>query len=295
MLDLRTIARACGGEVVGTSALCPGPGHSAKDRSLAVSLSHSSPYGFVVFSFAGDDFAACRDHVLTRLGLPLRDFQRRPAPAPAPRISVKEDADQLKRIGWAMQVWEASRPLPGTLVEKYLASRGLPLEGLEDGEALRFHPALKFDGGHVPAMVALLRDVITNEACGVHRTFLSPDGRKLDRKMLGRATGAAIKLDPDDEVTMGLAIGEGLETTMSARLMGLRPAWALGSASAIAAFPVLPGIEAIAAIADADAAGQSAATTCARRWAAAGLEARIITPRRAGADLNDIVKNGAAA
>ena len=41
-------------------------------------------------------------------------------------------------------------------------------------------------------------------------TFLDDDGRKLGRKMLGRAKQAAVKLDPNDSVTFGLVIGEGI-------------------------------------------------------------------------------------
>ena len=63
--------------------------------------------------------------------------------------------------------------------------------------------------------------------------------------MLGRARDAAIKLDADENVTLGLHIGEGVETCLAAWLAGFRPVWALGSAGAIATFPVLSGIEAI--------------------------------------------------
>ena len=49
--------------------------------------------------------------------------------------------------------------------------------------------------------------------------------------MYGEANGAAIKLDADEMVTMGLTIGEGIETVLSARQLGFRPAWALGSVS----------------------------------------------------------------
>jgi hypothetical protein len=48
----------------------PGPGHSAKDRSLAVKLDCAAPDGFVTHSFAGDDPTVCRDYVREKLGLP---------------------------------------------------------------------------------------------------------------------------------------------------------------------------------------------------------------------------------
>ena len=77
--DLRAIARALGGEVVGRQVLAPGPGHSRQDRSLSVTISATAPEGFLAFSHAGDDFAHCRDHVKAALGIERRSFQ------PAPR------------------------------------------------------------------------------------------------------------------------------------------------------------------------------------------------------------------
>jgi hypothetical protein len=69
MLDLASIARTLGGEVSGGQVLCPGPGHSAEDRSLSVKCDSAAPEGFVVHSFSGDDPIVCRDYVRTKLGL----------------------------------------------------------------------------------------------------------------------------------------------------------------------------------------------------------------------------------
>ena len=67
-LDARVIANSMGGDVNGDSALVPGPGHSPKDRSLSVKPNPGAKDGFIVHSFAGDDFALCRDHVKSGLG-----------------------------------------------------------------------------------------------------------------------------------------------------------------------------------------------------------------------------------
>jgi hypothetical protein len=61
--DLRRTAWAPRGEAVSGQVLCPGPGHRPDDRSLSVRLSATAPSGFVVHSFAGDDFRAWGDHV----------------------------------------------------------------------------------------------------------------------------------------------------------------------------------------------------------------------------------------
>jgi hypothetical protein len=74
MIDARAIAYALGGDVLGRdTVLVPGPGHSRKDRSLAIKLDASAPDGFLIYSHAGDDWKICRDHVRSQLGLPQWD------------------------------------------------------------------------------------------------------------------------------------------------------------------------------------------------------------------------------
>jgi hypothetical protein len=69
-LDPASLARALGGDVSGGQVLAPGPGHSAKDRSLSVKVDASAPDGFLVFSHAGDDPIQCRDDVRQKAGIP---------------------------------------------------------------------------------------------------------------------------------------------------------------------------------------------------------------------------------
>ena len=54
--DVRAAARALGGHIVGRGqVLCPSPGHSPRDRSLAVRFVAD---GFIVHSHANDDWDA---------------------------------------------------------------------------------------------------------------------------------------------------------------------------------------------------------------------------------------------
>ena len=78
----------------------------------------------------------------------------------------------------ALAIWCDARPLRGTLAERYLRSRCIevPTEALE---VLRFHPRCPWGIGTRPAMVALVRDIITDEPIGIHRTALSADGSKI--------------------------------------------------------------------------------------------------------------------
>lgn len=259
-------------------------------REAVALLTGHAPDGFVVHSFAGDPPIECRDHVRAALSLGAREQPRRKSsPRWSPPCIVAPDDDAAHRSALALRLWSEARDPRGRVVAGYLASRGLSLPDDIAGDVIRFHPALKFDGLPVAAMVALYRDIRTNEPCGIHRTFLDGAGNKLDRKMLGRARDAAIKLNADESVTLGLNVGEGVETCLAARLAGFRPVWALGSATAIAAFPLLSGIEAITVLGETDDGGANhrAAQACAARWIGAGREALMVAPL-VGGDLNDV-------
>lgn len=255
-LNLRQAAIALGGDVAGRNRiLCPGPGHSRRDRSLSVTFNGDD---FLVHSFAGDDFRECRDHVKAVLG--LSDDRPVEFRVPAPQV----DPDRLARQKTAADIWARSISIAGTLAETYLASRGLSY----DGDALRFYP-----GGR--AMVALITDAITGEAIGLHRTFLDRDGNRTRKLMLGQAAGGVVRLSADDEVTSALGIAEGIETALA---VPFRPVWSCLSAGQLAAFPVLDGIEALTIFADQDATGIKAANDCGERWHLAGREVTMAAP-----------------
>jgi len=285
-----------GGEATGNKIICPGPGHSRKDRSLSVLFGDELPDGFVVRSFAGDDDLVCKDWVRARLGMPVRDWRlRQPSDLPQRQPKLATD-DQPDRIRAGLAIWHGARNIRGTPAESYLASRGLKID--EDlSHVLRFSSSLKLDKAPAIAMVALYRDAINDdELCGVHRTFLHPDGRPiLDakgskiRRMLGRAQGAAIKLDAHVDVTLGLHLGEGIETCLAARQCGYRPTCATGSAKFIEAFPVLAGIEAINIFAENDQPSRKAANACGQRYVDAGCEAWMLEPN--AGDMNDYIRS----
>ena len=185
----------------------------------------------------------------------------------------------------ARALWQESADPRRTPVEPYLKSRDLELGDDVAGKIIRWHPG-------VGAMLALFRNVITDEPQGISRTFLDREGRKIGRKFLGPVGGAAVKLDPDENVLDGLHIAEGIESGLAARRLGLRPTWALGSAGAISAFPVLSGIEALSLLREHDEANRKASDACATRWLSAGCEVVNILPNR-GKDANDAIRRSA--
>ena len=291
--DLHVLARALNGEVVGGQVSCPGPGHSPRDRSLSVRVSAQAPMGFIAFSHCGDNWQACRDYVAGRLGFGRDDWKRdrpsleRARPAPAP-------VDNSGKVREALEYWNASVDPRPTVVRTYLSSRGLDLPDDVAGSVIRFN-------ARIGAMVSLFRNILTGEPQAVLRTYLNRDGRKRtifdqdgkelgERLFKGPTGGAAIMLDPIDAVTAGLHIGEGAETALAARQLGLKPVWALGSKGAIATFPVLLAVESLTILAEPDAEREIEA--CASRWHAAGRQVLINRPI-GGKDLNDAIRGAA--
>lgn len=207
----------------------------------------------------------------------------------------------------AASLWRACRPIePGAIAAAYLERRGCALPHPEGD--LRWHPELRRSSGHIgPGLVALVTDPVSVKPMSLHRTWLAPDGSgkaPLDRPRLfwpgTRKLGGVCRLWPDEEVTLGLCVAEGLETALgAARGFGL--AWATIDAGNLADLPVLAGIDALTIIADHDPpnpktgwrAGLAAANACAERWLRAGCEVRIWLAPREGEDFNDLARGAA--
>ncbi|WP_310460683.1 toprim domain-containing protein [Sphaerotilus sp.] len=234
----------------------------------------------------------------------------RPAPVvPRPVEPVRPTHESLSEYG--RRIWSESRPPAGTIGAEYLLARRCVIPPA-DGD-LRFHPALPYPKlGDTPeeraaqpdycgpALVALVTDIVTGEPIGLHRTWICADGTKPvnlpgpARLTLGghRKQGGCIRLWPDEAVTTGLGIGEGIESCLSLA-HGFAPVWSLIDAGNLKALPVLPGIEALVIAADHDPAGIAAAQECATRWAAAGCRVSLLMAPAVGADLNDVLKAAA--
>jgi hypothetical protein len=216
---------------------------------------------------------------------------------PLLRIGTKaeDEAEDEARTARALKIWEQSRPLRHTPAERYLRARGIEVPD-EAREVLRFHAACPFDGQTVPALVALVRDIVTDEPIAIHRTPLTACGCKLGQaRALGPKQGGAIKLWPVTSIGTELAIGEGIETSLSARPLGIDiPVWSLCDAGGLSQFPVLPGlaaVERLTILADNDASkvGQNAAAKTRARWEAARRCVRVLTPHEEGSDFNDLL------
>lgn len=257
---------------------CPECGRGPQDRTCGVKIEHDG--SGVAHCFRCEYVEAHRED----------ETYRRPGVHRAPSAPARHEA--LSDFG--RQLWEQGRPLRG-IGEAYLTARNCVIPP-EDGH-LRYHHALKHpvSGQVSPALIALVTDVLTGEFLSLHRTWIQADGNKAPvsppRMLLGghRKAGGVIRLWPDESVTMGLGIAEGIETALSLAHAYV-PVWACIDAGNLAAFPVLAGIESLVIAADHDPAGVAASQACAGRWATAGREAFIVMPDAEKSDLNDLAR-----
>jgi putative DNA primase/helicase len=219
--DAKSIAIALGGVVTGPNqVLVPGPGHSRVDRSLSVKIEPAAPGGLLIHSFANDPYKICRDHVYTALGINRDGLTFVPSPTGPTNAKSRCEA--------ALRLWDEAKDAPSTLAETYLRSRGLTLPA-EACSAIRFHHSCPFGPNERQScMLALFRDIKSNEPKAVLRTALDQNGNKIGRMVLGPKAGCAVKLSGDADLSGGLTIGEGIETTIAGIVKGFGPAWAVG-------------------------------------------------------------------
>jgi putative DNA primase/helicase len=296
-MDARSLAAALNGDVVGQGrVLAPGPGHSPMDRSMSVQLDPNAPDGFLVNSFAGDDWRECRDHVRAALGLRRQSDKSRRTLARPQRTRITSVTASTTTAS-ALALWNRASDAHGTVVEKYLAGRKLTLP---DGDSVvRCVADIGPCGEQNAIMLAVMRNALTDEPVAIHRTFITERATKTHRKFLGPSRGAAVKLAAASDT---LVVGEGLETAMAASCAGVNAAlWAMGSSVGLAGLPVLPWVTKLVILAENDGgASRKAVSACHHTWSSAvGKRLFVVTPiadkdfadvwARAGADWRDYV------
>jgi hypothetical protein len=280
-----------GGELIGACPQCGGKDRFAVSIRKQIFLCRGCGRSGDVIAFVQHvDNCDFRTAVQT-----LGGDERRPIARAKPTAAHHEKEDDREKTKRALGIWDEASEVSGTLAETYLRRRGL--EPPEDDEALRFYSPCAFGDTRYPCLIALFRDIVTNEPRAIHRIAITVGGILIAKRMLGRVMGAAVKLDADTDVGQGLVIGEGIETCLAARMLGLRPCWALGSAGAIRSFPLLGGIDCLTILVDNDEAdrngrraGPDAATICSAAWTSSGREVRRIMPRRQGSDMADLAE-----
>lgn len=257
---------------------CPVCDRGPKDTALSVRLEPDGVFVWHCHRLCGTDGSSrARDDKT-----PVQPRQAAPRAAERPRGL----SDYWRHL------WEATMPISGAGLD-YLQARVCQVPPT-DGD-LRYLPKLRHPTGYNgPVLVARITDVCTGAPLSLHRTWIRPDGNKANvspaRLLLKDhpIAGGVIRLWPDEAVTAGLGIAEGIETALSLA-HGFSPVWSLIDADHLAKFPVLDGIQDLIIAADNDDAGRKAADECVRRWSPHAA-VRVISAEADGCDLNDEVQ-----
>ena len=250
-------------------------------------------------------------------GTPTR---RQPTPAEVKAREAREAdrrraeaAEQARNASSAARIVACLQPVAGTPGEIYLRDvRMIDVRHwairrvLKDVDTLGWCERVYFrgeghelDGQWLGAIIAILTDPVTAEPTGgITRTYIHRNVKIGKAKSLGGVGRLGIiRLSRDDEVEGGLHGCEGIESSLSAMMMGFCPMWAFGSTTTMEDFPVLAGVECLTIIADNDrktpgeiAGGDKAARAACQRWADAGRRAVKKTPKILGEDANDILR-----
>jgi putative DNA primase/helicase len=268
---------------------CRCPVHGSRGPTLAL---RDGERTLVTYCHAGCDRRDILKELRRRGLIVSRAFELRPSRNSSWQQAPKRDAkDRSLEIRFIL---EGCRAVAGTAVDTYFQSRGLKLPNCSD---LLYHDCLtdltRTRGW--PAMVAIVRNPLSGELKGIHRTYLADDGTgkapiAVQKAMLGPCGGGAVMLKPAGEV---LGLGEGIETCVAAMQARVNlPVWAALSTSGLKALPLppMPLARTVIILCDHDrnGAGERAGRTAAQPWLRQGRSVRRAMPPEPG-DVNDVL------
>jgi putative DNA primase/helicase len=284
------IAHALGGHKAGVGWMARCPAHD--DLRPSLSIRDADDNNVLLHCHAGCGQAqvieALRDRWLWEKGGPQLAHSISRAGTNKP-----PDLDEPKRTSAAVALWQAATVAVGTIVETYLAFRGLHLQL---PPTLRFHGGLKHvSGGIWPVMMALVTRGSDDAPMAIHRTYLARNGGAKapvdpEKMMLGPCRGGAVRLGRV-QADQWLIVAEGIETTLSVMEASALPGWAALSAGGIRNLILPPEAAMVLICADNDANGTGlrAAEEAAERFLREGRRVRIAAPPMPGTDFNDVL------
>lgn len=256
--ELVDIVAGLRGHWHGSYALCRCPAHADSEPSLSL---RQGDRGIIVHCFAG----CSAEDILRELRSvnPARG-------SPMPRFRPTTSGANVLRL------WEQGQEIGGTLAERYLSLRKLPID-LED---LRFHPKCphkpKPHTEFKPALLVAVRERLRITA--IQRIFLDPvTAYRTEKAMLGSPGQGAWR--PSLNGARSLAIAEGMEDAAAFTAMHGTVCWASLGAERLHQLAIPDSIDELIIAEDDDAEGRAGAR---RAWAAyrrEGLRLARRTPR----------------
>jgi DNA polymerase len=269
------------------------PFHDDLEPSCTIYADHFHCYGCGENGNRIDWLVRVEGMTVAEAIIAIKDWPSMPMPV------AQNGNDEGERLAFIKSIWTSAQSLRGSMAERYLdETRHIDTTKLPEDvhRSLRFHPNCVFGpDAHLPCLIALMRDPLTDEPVGIQRIALEQlNGKieKIERRMLGRA--GVVKLWPAGPQ---LVVGEGLETVLAAATRipyagaPLIPAWAALSSKKLKTLPVIPGVERLILLIDNDSnrEGQQAAAHLTAYWRAQGRTVVPLMPGTLDTDFNDVV------
>ena len=222
-------------------------------------------------------------------------------------MQARADRERDQACAWCRNadriacLWRQSRPVADAdPVDRYLCRRLAADDDFIVPACIRFHPAMPYvhDGEGVGAWPAMVAPIVGSDGKvrALHRTYLTPNGRKADvpgpvKKLTpaaGLLKGASIRLYEPRAGVLGVA--EGIETALAASCASGVPTVAAYSAGTLAGYCWPAGVQRLVIFADNDESGRGreVAETLQSRAVRAGLQASVMTPTEPGTDWCDV-------
>ncbi len=294
------IAWAAKGKRAGAGWLirCPAPGHVDRHPSCSVA---DGPNGPVFNCHALCDWRDVRQGA-EALGW-IQPFKRQPrrslnnrliarATATAARHQYEAEirVDEKRRIAKAQGIWNNANDDHDRIGRYFTDGRSIQIVP----PIFRFNPAVwhPYEKCQIPAIVAQIRNTLSDHYQGVHCIFLNKTGdgkADIERPKLsfGVLIGGAVRLAPADD---RLALCEGIESGLSYMQLSGCPTWSTLGTAGMKPINVPSHIQNVVIAADNDPPGLVAARAAARQFRIRGLAAEITRPKQKGADWNDLLK-----
>jgi putative DNA primase/helicase len=227
-----------------------------------------------------------------------------------PRDIVVAPSTQPSKVARAIAAWRTASPAAGSLVERYLQSRGITCP-LPATICFLLKQRNWSDGGTYPAMISLVQRVPGDDDhavlarggalidAGAHFTFLQDGGpdrpvRKAatdaSKLTLGQLRHGGVWLSRFEQIGTQLAVAEGIETALSVTQLTNLPTVAALSAAGMRSLRWPPQVRRLWIAADNDEAGLKAAEALLGRALRAGLQAHIKVPAGGKNDFNDLLR-----
>lgn len=281
--DAEQIVRQLSGQWYGQYGMVRCVAHEDRNPSLKIS---NGDHSIVLHCFAGCDWKTVQAQ-LVQLGLLDKSYG-------SAKVAKVAKAARMNKVNKALSIWRTCQPISNTLAEAYLIARRLEYTAFD---CLRYHPRLRHGPtfSHHPCLVACVKDALTDKFLGIHRIYLSGDGRnkaqiEKPKLSLGQVSGGGVFIGIP---TSQIVVGEGIETVLS--LANDQDFFGCAGLSAHNLpklnLPTLPIAQQVLIAADNDKSqvGLRAAKFAAQRWEREGRAVRLAVPP-IGLDFNDLLR-----